>query len=45
MAVSTKCHNCFKVKRCILTQTAHPPAIVRTEYLCKVCRRELGYAA
>jgi len=39
MAVSTKCGNCYRVKRCQLTRTRSG-----VEYLCKVCRRGLGYA-
>ena len=37
--VSLPCANCYQVKRCRLTRT-----VSGAEYLCRPCRRSLGYA-
>ena len=39
MSLSAQCHQCGQVKRVAMVLTS-----AGVEYLCKPCRRELGYA-
>ena len=42
---SLKCYQCGKVKRCQMVVTRNPDDTrPQTEYLCRPCARELGYA-